>query len=174
MEDLIVPTLPDETSPSKETTEKPTTETTQDTSPPDRLPDNRPNKDNVSNIGGADKPDTKDLSWLKWVFYPLVCILLILCQWRIRVWLRLRKRTKGKKSAQALALWREVELHCRLLKEEPEQELLHIAQKARFSQHAITREERDKLEIWLETSTNRLRYDSLWKHLLATLVYALY
>ena len=186
IDDLTLPTLPDVTAPSTEesteattapTTEattKPTVETTQDTSPPDRLPENRPNKDNVSDIGGANKPGAKDISWLKWVFYPLIFILFVLCQWRIRIGLRKRKRTRGKKSAQTLALWQEIELHCRILREEPEQELLRIAQKARFSQHAITREERDKLENWLELSTIHLRFSSLWTRLLATLIYALY
>ena len=185
-DELTLPTLPEVTSPStEETTEattaptteattKPTVETTQDTSPPDRLPENRPNKDDVSGIGGVDKPGAKNTAWLLWVFYPLAFISLVLCQWRIRVGLCKRKRVKGKKSAQALALWQEIELHCRLLKEEPQQELLHIAQKARFSHHAITREERDKLENWLELSIVHLRFSSLWKRFLATIVYALY
>jgi hypothetical protein len=186
-DELTLPTLPEVTAPStEETTEattapttaptteattKPTVETTQDTSPPDRLPENRPNKDNV---GTSEDPREAEIAILKYIAYGLASVALVIAQWRIRVGLRKRKRVKGKKSAQALALWQEIELHCRLLKEEPQQELLHIAQKARFSQHAITREERDKLETWLELSIVHLRFSSLWKRLLATLIYALY
>ena len=182
IEDLTVPTLPDETSSSKETTEdttaatteattKPTAETTKDTSPPNRLPDNRPNKDNA---GTTQDPREAERTILKYVAFCLAAIALVIAQWRIRVALRKRKRTRGKKSAQTLALWQEIELHCRLWGDEPEQELLRIAQKARFSQHAITREERDKLENWLDLSIVHLRFSSPWQRLLATLVYALF
>lgn len=131
----------------------------------------------TSAIGGADDPAAVPREfpgWLKWVLGILAAALMVISQWRLRVWLRLQKRSRGRKNAQALARWQEVTLHARIRKQEPDRHLLELAQKAKFSHHAITREELKEFDTWLVDSKQAIRQMGLWQNLLATLLYALY
>ena len=42
---------------------------------------------------------------------------------------------------KALLYWQQVNLYCRILKDEPDAILFQLAQKAKFSQHTLTEEE---------------------------------
>ena len=134
----------------------------------------------TSPIGGADGPSQPntpgktDMPWLPWILHSLLTVVAVTGQWRLRVLLRRRKRRCGKKSAQALARWQEVRLYCRVRKEPPSQRLLELAQKAKFSHHAITREELAEFDTWLNASETILRHSNLWKQFLATIFYALF
>ena len=138
----------------------------------------------ISGIGGADDPvtDPPDIAatplstsvWLRWGMILLCVIGVVIGQWRLRVTLRHKKRSGGRRNAQALARWQEVVLHCRVRKQQPDSRLLELAQKARFSHHTATREELQEFDDWLNASTQTLRSASLWKRFLSTVLFALY
>lgn len=155
-------------------TTNPPTQATQDTAPPERLPSHITEKPDISPNGGVDEPQPQDLTWLKWAASLLGSTALIILQWRLRVWLRIKKRQKGKRSAQALHRWQEVVLHSRVRKEPPNERLHQLAQKAKFSHHAITREELGEFDTWLHASKTIIRHSNLWQRFLATFIYALY
>ena len=114
------------------------------------------------------------LYWLKWIAGILCAIAAFIGQWRLRVNLRKQKRSRGKRNAQALARWREVVLHCRVRKETPDEHLHELAQKARFSHHAVTREELKEFDDWLVASRESISHMGFMGKLLATVIFALY
>ncbi len=130
-------------------------------------------------IGGTEEPLPVRIpvhfpDWLKWVLGCLGFVALIITQWRLRRQLRLRKRCCGNRSKQAPARWREISLHIRLRKCDLDPRMLELAQRAKFSHHAITREELKEMDLWLTDSTNAIRSMSLPQKLIATLIFALY
>ena len=186
-----------ETTPSEITTSTQITETTEDTrettvptqaeestESTTRPPLTTAPSEETSPVGGADRPDvTPDKPVKKplhqrplfvWTAAMLCAIGLVLGQWRLRVRLRQQKCRRGKRNVQALTRWRLVVLHCKIQKEEPDSRLLELAQKARFSHHAITREELQELDNWLNDSIQKLRTRGLWMRFLATIILALY
>ena len=98
----------------------------------------------------------------------------ILGQWQLRLWLYRLKIKKAAPNRRALLIWRRVQWHCRLRKIEPPQELLGLAQKARFSPYTLTEEELALLRNWTEGSVGALRSKPVYIRLAATLVLALY
>lgn len=158
-----------------------TEESTGDTTLPD--PTTTP-PEGVSGIGGADGPDINTNDPVRrplhkrplfvWIVAILCVIGVVLGQWRLRVTLRQKKCRRGKRNAQALARWRLVVLHCRVRGEEPDSRLLALAQKARFSHHALTTEELQEFSDWLTNSTHQLHQCNLWKRFVATVILALY
>lgn len=188
----VANTAGSETTPPAETQQSESTETTGSTQPPETtepahsgettestVPPSSttvPPEDN-SDIGGADGPGKQPWvmpPWLKWGLGMPCAAGAVIGQWRLRVMLRQKKRSRGRRNAQALARWQEVVLHCRVRKEEPDSKLLSLAQKARFSHHTVTREELREFDHWLSASVQTIRQLSLWKRLLATLILALY
>ncbi len=150
---------------------------TENTTEPHLQPTETTGEGAVSQIGGSDgpnMPEKPDHKWLVWIMSALALLGAVIGQWRLRVALRMRKRNRGRKNARALARWQEVELHCRVRKEKPEQPLLQLAQKAKFSHHSITQEELATFDTWLNGSKNKLRHLNWWKQLWATIVFALY
>lgn len=153
-------------------------ETTQGTTAAQTEPTTRPTEPTVD-VGGADvQPPVNEPAGmgqvLIWLAAAAGAVTVVLGQWRLRVTLRKQKRSKGRRNAQTLVLWQEVVTHCRLRKEEPDSRLCALAQKAKFSQHTITREEQRELEDWLAGSVAELRGSSLWKRFVATVILALY
>lgn len=130
-------------------------------------------------IGENDGPDTPEPpkpmpKWLKALLWALGGLAALAAQWRGRVvWHRKRQR-KGTLNRQVLALWRQAVLCGWLLKERPPEEFHQLAQKARFSQHASTRQERQQCENALRGMKEALKRKNPVIQLLATLVLALY
>lgn len=128
-------------------------------------------------IGGADGPQTvtgEFPQWLRGVLFSLAALAALTGQWRLRVWLRRKRRGRGGRNAQALARWREAALYARVWKEPPEDWVLALAQKAKFSHHTVTREELNELDSWLRGATEKTRLMHIWQRCLATVIYALY
>lgn len=167
-------TAPEETTAPVETTLPQEPTESEETSAPTLPPATQSQE--TSAIGGADGPQQPKTfpDWLKWVLGCLGFVALTIAQWRLRWHLRLHKRSRGNRSAQALARWREIVLHTRLRKCDPDQRMLELAQRARFSHHAITREELKEMDAWLASSTDAIRTMGLGQKLLATLILALY
>lgn len=95
-------------------------------------------------------------------------------QWRLRVWLRHKKQHTGRANRRALAQWREIERLSRLLKQQPEEALRELAQKARFSRHTLTAQELKCMDIWLENAREQLRKKPVWCQIWYTLILAVY
>lgn len=77
------------------------------------------------------------------LFLMFTAVLAIWAQRKIRLFLRWLRRRKGSTNQRTLALWQEVRLLGALSGTLLPEELLHLAEKARFSQHSITQEELD-------------------------------
>lgn len=151
----------------QETTEETTQATTQSTEPQTTQP---------GNIGGVTGPDKvqKQGTERLWLLLCLAAVLALIGQWRLRLWLRYRKQHTGKPNTQALARWREVTLHARLLGQTPDASLHILAQKARFSQHTLTHQELKQFDAYLARSRKALRSRPVWHRLLHTVILALY
>lgn len=179
------PTAPGFAETTEDTQETVLPPQTQDPTEANTLPDPTTTpSENISGIGGADGPDINTNDPVRkplhkrplfiWMVSILFVISAVLGQWRLRVTLRQKKCRRGKRNAQALARWRLVVLHCRVRGEEPDSRLLALAQKARFSHHALTTEELQEFSDWLANSTHQLYQCNLWKQFVATVVLALY
>ena len=112
----------------------------------------------------AVNKSAKGISW-NWLLV-LPAALILIC---VRRWLTLRRRReqcrKGNPNRRAMVLWRWL---IRLARQEGvsvEEELICIAEKARFSQHTLTEAELSQLQEALETRTQRLRQHSMGKQL---------
>lgn len=119
------------------------------------------------------KPSFKLPDWTGTVLNYLLLAACILGQWQLRLWLRRRRLKKASPNRRALLLWQHVQWHCRLRKLQPPQELLSLAQKARFSPYTLTAEELGQLSLWLDSSTEAIRSEPLYIRLAATLLLAL-
>lgn len=102
-----------------------------------------------------------DLSWLKDAVAVLLtvglaaalCVLQRLC----RLFFRHRRWTTGSTASQALALWQEAEALSALLGQAPPDALMEIAQKAKYSRHAMTQPELEPLRAYLRQCRGKLR-----------------
>ena len=129
-----------------ETTEAPATGPEEETLPP------RENTPDTPVTPGEDAPEKTplDFSWLwrllRWVLTPILAFLAVEGQRRLRLRRRAEQRRKGSGNQRALHIWRELEGLHRLLKTQPPEEARAIALKAKYSPHAISREELAELE----------------------------
>lgn len=115
-----------------------------------------------------------DLRWLKWLAWPLLVIGLVLGQWQLRLALSRRALKSQRGNRRALAYWRRLEKLCQKLGQTPPESLLELAQKAKFSNHTLSREEFIRLRSFCASCEAQLRQRPWYKQLLYRLVYALY
>ena len=142
----------------------------------------KPNTGNSGEAPGQDTPDTPAEPfvlppWAKTLLWILGIAGVIIGQWKLRVFLRRQRHTHGTNNARALAMWQDVQRYSRLLKVEPEENLLELAWKARFSQYRLTKEEVKAMEFGMNSLRRTLwNADSKdkWKKLYAQLILALY
>ena len=92
----------------------------------------------------------------------------------VRLKLRRRRQHRGTTNQQALQRWREAERLARLLKETPAEELVELAQKAKYSQHALTAEELQSFDSYCRSCLRRLKEKPLPKRLVYQYFYAAY
>ncbi len=95
-------------------------------------------------------------------------------QWRLRLWLRQNRLRRSKPNARLLLRWREAEKICRLLKQQPPEKLRQLAQKARFSQHTITKQELLEFDREVDILRATLQGKPFGWQLIYRLVFALY
>ena len=62
----------------------------------------------------------------------------------------MRKMSTGNVNRRALEQWREIARLCRILKCSPPEQLLELAEKAKFSQHNLTAEERKEFRLFID------------------------
>lgn len=92
-----------------------------------------------------------------WLLPAVLLLLVPPIQRSPRIFLRRRQFRQGSANRQALRRWQEVERLSRLLRECPPEELIGLAQKAKFSQHTITGEELAAFDSYLESCCRRMR-----------------
>ena len=110
---------------------------------------------------------------LRWFVLAAVAFAAIILQRMVRIALRRRTLTGGP-NRRALGLWQEVERISAFLKQEPPEELLELAQKAKFSQHQLTKEEVRQFTAWLKAAKKDLRGRSLIQRIWCQYVLALW
>lgn len=115
-------------------------------------------------------PAEKPAVWLL-IFAPL---LLIPVQRVLRLKLRRRRQRTGESNRQALLRWQESVRLSRLLKETPTEELMHLAQKAKFSQYRMTDEELAQFDSFNRSCLRRLREKPWYRQLAYKYIYAAY
>lgn len=132
------------TSPTEETTAptQPTEETTaptEDTTQPS-VPESRPTTEPTESVLPEHKGESswRDLVWLLWVCFWAG---IIWGQYRVRLLLKHKRLSRGQTNQRALRLWREVSFRCKVLGQMPPDDLLELAEKAKFSQHRLQSEE---------------------------------
>ncbi len=168
------------TAPTTDTTGTTPTTTGSDTSrptagtQPDGTTSQLPTLPSLTRPNRTDTPQTPlDLTWLFTLLKILgilaVIVLAVLGQYILRLRHRRRKCHTGPANSQALARWREVLQLCWLLMLPEPENLLALAEKARFSQHTLTRAELGQFDTWLTQTRQSLRL----RHLLLRLILAL-
>ena len=103
-----------------------------------------------------------------------VLALILVAQRSVRLELRRRRQHRGTANQQALQRWREAERLARLLKETPAEELIGLAQKAKYSQHEITAEELQYFDSYCRSCLRRLKEKPAYLRLLYRYIYAAY
>ena len=92
----------------------------------------------------------------------------------LRLKLRQRRQHRGTPNQQALQRWREAERLARILKECPTEELMFLAQKAKFSQYMLTDEELEYFDSFIGTCLRRMRKKPRYLQLIYRFIYAAY
>jgi hypothetical protein len=113
-------------------------------------------------------------AWLQGLVLAVLIVGTLLGQWRLRMAVRTAWLRAGSTNTQALRRWRFTRLLARLRRQEAPAALKELAQKARFSQHTISREELAAFEGYFTRSVDHLDSRSWPLRLLYRLVLAIY
>ncbi len=101
------------------------------------------------------------LQWLGWIALAAVVLAL---QWQLRLALLQRRLCHGSPNAQALKRWKYCLRLSRLRRQKPPEKLLHLANKARFSQHTLTSQELRQFDRYRAETVAQLRLrNPLWQ-----------
>lgn len=111
--------------------------------------------------------------WVRWILVPLLMAALLEGQRKARIALRRYFRTHGAVNQRAMARWREIALVFRLLREEVPEELVALAQKAKYSQHRISPDELAKMDKAILAATQRLKEKNRLRRLLNRYLFAI-
>ena len=165
----------DETEPPSVTAPPPVTEAPtadgEETTAPTQADATRP-----TDSAKPDKPEKKSPALVRillWLLTWGALVLTVILQRLVRIALRRRMHTGGP-NRRALGLWLDVERISALLGRPAPEELLALAQKARFSQHKLTREELHAFTLWLRDARRTLRQEPLLRRLWSRYVLALW
>lgn len=178
------PTEPDTTEPV--TTQPPTTKpvTTQPPQTRPTEPESQPQttrpveKPTVPTVpGGSEEPGVGiDLSGLvpvlKVLAYIAAVCAVIWGQYRLRLGHRKGKCSTGHPNQRVLAMWQEARRYGRILGRKPPEQLLELAEKAKFSQHTVTAEERQVFGRYLRECAEMLRKKPWYQKWLLRLIFA--
>ncbi len=156
--------------PTEEPTEPPTEEAPTlptPTGPDVTRPTNGPTTDtrpstNPGHTGGADVQEQevdRTALWtaLKWLAGLWGTAAVLAIQYVLRRQLRKKKRVKGHPNRQALYRYREARRMAWLVRGNVPEELVQLAEKAKFSQHILTEEELARMDAYLEQAQQVLR-----------------
>lgn len=145
-------------------TEAPTEKEEETTAPtrPTEPDATRPTGSSQETPKPGDSPKTMTI--LRWFLAVPLAWLALEFQRLLRITLR-RHRMIGGPNRRALGLWRDVEELSAMLEQSPPEELLELAQKAKFSQHKLSREELRAFAVWLKAARRELMHAALPRRL---------
>ena len=109
---------------------------------------------------------------LKVLAYIAAVCAAVWAQYILRLKHRKQKMQTGHSNARVLALWREARRYGRILGTRPPEELLTLAEKAKFSQHTVTAAERQVFVQYLRTCAEQLRQEPWYQKWLLRLMFA--
>lgn len=120
-----------------------------------------------------EAPQQREFPLLLLLLLPAAVLVLGL-QRTCRLHVRRKRQRTGTTNAQALQRFREAERLARLLKETPAEELIDLAQKAKYSQHEITPEELQHFDSYCRSCLRRLKEKPLHRRWIFQYFYAVY
>lgn len=171
LEFLPVSTETESTEPSEEP-EPTTAETTEQTIPqPTQTPEESSAATSPTEPSREPEPARKG-NVLPFLLLAIAVLVLLPVQRSLRLTLRRRQQHRGDTNRQALLRWRETVRLSRLLKEPPAEQLLHLAQKAKFSQHRITQEELALFDGYRRAYLQKLREKPWYLQLIYRYIFA--
>ena len=163
--------------PPVDPTTEPTTEPPGPTTEPTTEP-TEPSDEPMEALPEEDKESGPDLRWLwevlKWLLILAAILGAILGQRILRIRMRQKRLRRGNTNRQAIARWRYSVYLARLCKNKPARELYELAQKAKFSQHRIAREELEILDADILMHTRQLMETPLHYRLFYAIILAVY
>lgn len=176
VENTLSDTVPtEETTQPTETTLPPETTEAPEATKPSLTTPTEPSQTTPS---GAQQPQTPGSSqqkkplpqWVKGLLWVPVVLAALWGQWKLRRQLWKRWQRKGSQNQQVLKLWREATLVGKVLGQKPPEDFFQLAQKAKFSQYALTSQERLQAAHHLESLHKQLRTAPLWRKFLGFLL----
>lgn len=155
---------------SSETTSPVTEAVTEATLPSETVPDEiLPSFTDPSPV-----PDEKNSAAGSLLPVIPVFILFLAAQRSVRLKIRRRQQRTGDPNRQALHRWQEAVQLSRLLKESPTEELIVLAQKAKFSQYELTQEELLQFDSFNRSCLRRLKEKPFYMQLIYKFICAAY
>ena len=165
-EETTAPTETTEPSESTEASEATKPSLTAPTEPSQTTPGNT----QPPQTPGASQQKKPLPNWVKDLLWIPVALIALWGQWKLRRQLRKRWQRKGNLNRQVLKLWREAALLGKVLGQKPQEEFFQLAQKAKFSQYALTPQERQQASRHLEALRQQLQKAPLWRKTLGFLL----
>ena len=162
-----------------ETSVPPTTKPDKPTLPPPITTPTDPSIPETQPTEPMPGPDPViDLSWLWPLLQGAGQVALILAfvigQWKLRLRWLMHRLHKGSEKDQALARWRHSKWLARLRKETAPRELLELANKAKFSQHILTRQELRQFDLYRAETVAALRRRNVLMRFVYRIILAIY
>ena len=161
-----VPTVPEETLQEQ-------TETAEETAPSGSQPTEAASTADVSRPEKQPASGERSPIPVMFILLPVLALMLAV-QRTLRLSLRRRRQHMGTANQQGLQRWRESVRLARILKESPTEELVHLAQKAKFSQHELTAEDLMLFDSFNRTCLRRLKKRPWYLGLIYKYLYAAY
>lgn len=122
--------------------------------------------------GQEDEYDlTPVLRYLKALVYAMLAVAVILGQYALRLRLRHNKR-RGSTNSQALAMWKEIVHFSRLYSVALPEELIALAEKAKFSQHTLSHQEVRQFKNQLRNLSQALSEKPWYQWIFYKLIFA--
>jgi len=123
----------------------------------------------------VQKPEKNSPFGYLWILLVLAGLVgIVISQRTLRLSLKKKRLERGNTNERTLACWAEVARLSRLLGQLPDPELYSLAEKAKFSQHAITEEELDRCLQFIEERKALLKKRSVFHQLWYRLILAVY
>ncbi len=169
-------TDPIETTQPTETTVSTQPDATQD---PDTTEPDRPQTEKPTTPDSAGKKEPFKIPEEVWKWLGILAIVTgvvgaVIGQRCLRLYLRRRRQARCGENDRTIAYWQELSRLYRALGQSPEEALVELVEKAKYSQHTITAEELTRLENGILIAREKLRQRSIFHQFWYRLVLVLY
>ena len=167
----VTPSQPTPTAPVPSEEPEPTTP---QPSPAFTAPTEGPEPDLPLPVPEVSTPEVTPIILPLWILLIPPAVLILWSQRILRLRLRRRRQQTGHPNVQALHRWRETVRLSRLLREDPPEELMQLAQKAKFSQYRLTMEELAQFDNFCRSALVRLQEKPWYFKVIYRYIYAVY